>query len=89
MPTTQIAFRADEKIKREATEVAQAMGLELSDTLRMFVHKMAKDKTLPFTFTDRNNESALSKHIKLMNEFAQSGFDSEIKLAPRRRYDFV
>jgi DNA-damage-inducible protein J len=43
-----IRARIDEDIKNEATLVLEAMGLTVSDALRMMMVKIAKEKSLPF-----------------------------------------
>jgi DNA-damage-inducible protein J len=43
-----VRARIDEDIKNEATLVLEAMGLTVSDALRMMMVRIAKEKTLPF-----------------------------------------
>lgn len=45
---TVIRARIDEDIKNEATLVLEAMGLTVSDALRMMMVRIAKEKSLPF-----------------------------------------
>jgi DNA-damage-inducible protein J len=40
--------RIDEKIKNEAADVLRAMGLTVSDALRMMMVKITEEKALPF-----------------------------------------
>lgn len=46
--TTTIRVRVHETTKAQATEVLAAMGLTLSDAVRMFLSHVIDDKTLPF-----------------------------------------
>ena len=49
MPTRQIVqARVDGKIKEEAAIVLAAMGLTISDAVRMMLTRVAFDKALPF-----------------------------------------
>ena len=49
MPTTSIIHvRIDEKIKKEAAETLENMGLSLSDAVRVFLKRVVADKQLPF-----------------------------------------
>lgn len=49
MPTRQIVqARVDGRIKEEATVVLAAMGLTVSDAVRMMLTRVAHDKALPF-----------------------------------------
>lgn len=43
-----LRLRIDPDIKKEASEAARAMGLTISDVLRMFLVRFASEKKLPF-----------------------------------------
>ncbi len=43
-----VRARTDEKIKKEAAAVLEAMGLTVSDAFRLMMVKIAKEKALPF-----------------------------------------
>ena len=40
--------RIDERVKDEATEALEAMGLSVSDAVRIFLTRVAADKEIPF-----------------------------------------
>lgn len=46
--TTMVHVRLDETVKAEATETLAAMGLSLSDAVRVFLMRVVADKQLPF-----------------------------------------
>jgi DNA-damage-inducible protein J len=46
--TTMVHVRVDEKVKAEATETLAAMGLSVSDAVRMLLVRVAAEKALPF-----------------------------------------
>jgi len=46
--TTMIHVRIDEKIKKEAAETLENMGLSVSDAVRVFLKRVVADKQLPF-----------------------------------------
>jgi DNA-damage-inducible protein J len=49
MPTnTLVQARIDGEIKEEATTVLAAMGLTVSDAVRMLLTRIAREKSLPF-----------------------------------------
>ena len=49
MPANSVVrARIDEDIKREASLVLEAMGLTVSDALRMMLVRVATEKALPF-----------------------------------------
>jgi DNA-damage-inducible protein J len=43
-----VRARIDEQIKEEASAVLAAMGLTMSDALRMMLTRVAREQTLPF-----------------------------------------
>jgi len=43
-----VRARIDEEIKEEATVVLAAMGLSVSDAVRMMLTRVAREKALPF-----------------------------------------
>ena len=47
--TTMVHVRVDEKIKEQATETLAAMGLTVSDAVRVFLMRVVADKQMPFT----------------------------------------
>ena len=47
--TTMVHVRVDENIKTQATEALEAMGLSVSDAVRVFLTRVAADKQMPFT----------------------------------------
>lgn len=48
MNNTVVRARIDRQVKADATAVLAEMGLTLSDGVRMALHRIARDKTLPF-----------------------------------------
>lgn len=55
--TTMIHVRVDEKIKAQATETLAAMGLSVSDAVRVFLMRVVADKQMPFTLKVPNVET--------------------------------
>jgi DNA-damage-inducible protein J len=52
-----VRARIDEQIKNEAAAVLQAMGLTVSDALRLMMVKIAKENALPFDLLVPNEET--------------------------------
>ena len=48
MLTTDVRCRIDPKTKEEASEVIEAMGLTVSDAIRLFLKRVATDGAIPF-----------------------------------------
>lgn len=52
--TTMLRVRVDENIKAQATETLAAMGLTVSDAIRMFLTHVVADQELPFALKTPN-----------------------------------
>jgi DNA-damage-inducible protein J len=48
MATTMVHVRVDEKIKNDAAKTLAAMGISVSDAVRMLLVRVAAEKALPF-----------------------------------------
>ena len=46
--TTMVHIRVDEKVKTDATKSLAAMGMSVSDAVRMLLIRVAAEKALPF-----------------------------------------
>ena len=55
--TTMVHVRADQEIKAQATETLAAMGLTLSDAVRIFLTRVVADQELPFVLKVPNAAS--------------------------------
>ena len=48
MPTTMVHVRVDEKTKQKAAKTLAALGISVSDAVRMLLVRVAAEKALPF-----------------------------------------
>nr|WP_315247122.1 type II toxin-antitoxin system RelB/DinJ family antitoxin [uncultured Albidiferax sp.] len=55
--TTMIHVRLDEKMKVQATEALAAMGLSVSDAVRVFLTRVVAEQQLPFALKVPNAET--------------------------------
>lgn len=55
--TTMVHVRVDEQVKAQATETLAAMGLSVSDAIRVFLMRVVADKQLPFMLKVPNAET--------------------------------
>ncbi len=46
--TRMIHVRIDDKIKEQASETLEAMGLSVSEAVRLFLYRVVSDQALPF-----------------------------------------
>ncbi len=55
--TTMVHIRLDENVKAQATETLAAMGLSVSDAVRVFLMRVVADKQLPYPLKVPNAET--------------------------------
>jgi DNA-damage-inducible protein J len=55
--TTMVHVRVDKKIKAQATEALSAMGLSMSDAVRVFLTRVVAEQRIPFTLRVPNAET--------------------------------
>ena len=58
--TTMVHVRMDEQTKAQATEALAAMGLSVSDAVRVFLMRVAAEKQLPFALKVPNAETRIA-----------------------------
>ncbi len=58
--TTMVHVRVDENVKMQATETLAAMGLTVSDAIRVFLTRVVADKELPFALKVPNAVSRVA-----------------------------
>ena len=79
MLTADVRCRIDAKVKAQAAEVIEAMGLNVSDAIRLFLKRVATEGTIPFDLRIPN-----AKTIVAMEEV-----DNPKKRAKLKRYTSV
>ena len=73
--STMIHVRIDEQIKKKAAKTQDAMGLSLSDAVRVFLVRVIAEKQMPFSLKVPNSET--------LSSMAEA---DEIIVAKRARY---
>ncbi|MBC7443456.1 MAG: type II toxin-antitoxin system RelB/DinJ family antitoxin [Ramlibacter sp.] len=58
--TTMIHVRLDEKMKVQATEALAAMGLSVSDAVRVFLTRVVAEQQLPFALKVPNAQTRVA-----------------------------
>lgn len=68
--TTMVHVRVDERIKAQAAETLAAMGLSISDAVRVFLATVVAEKQLPLAFKIPNAETraAIEESRTIINE---------------------
>lgn len=57
MATTMVHVRVDEHLKAQAAETLAAMGLSVSDAVRVFLTRVVAEQQLPFALKAPNAET--------------------------------
>jgi DNA-damage-inducible protein J len=73
-----VRARIDERIKDEAAAVLGAMGLTVSDAVRLMLVKIAKEKALPFELLVPNEETIEAMKAARRGELTVAGSPSEL-----------
>jgi DNA-damage-inducible protein J len=73
-----VRARIDERIKDEAAAVLGAMGLTVSDAVRLMLVKKAKEKALPFELLVPNEETIEAMKAARRGELTVAGSPSEL-----------
>jgi DNA-damage-inducible protein J len=55
--TSMLHIRVDDDTKAQATETLKAMGLSVSDAVRIFLHRVVADQTFPLELKVPNAET--------------------------------
>lgn len=57
MASCLIQLRVDEKMKKDATEVFDKLGLDLSSAIRIFLARAIQDEGIPFSMVLKSNKA--------------------------------
>jgi DNA-damage-inducible protein J len=71
--TTVVRARIDENVKAEASAVLAAMGLTMSDALRLLLVRVAAEKALPFEPWKPNEQTIAAMRAALAGDVTKSG----------------
>lgn len=75
---TVVRARIDSDTKARAAEALQAMGLTMSDAIRLLLLRVAEEQRLPFTVQVPNLETV--KAMRDLDEGRGQGFGSDVEL---------
>lgn len=73
MASTTLTIRVDDDLKREAAEVADYYGLDLSSVTRAFYKQMVNTRRIPLTFAPEEPNVESLEAIHEGDEFLASG----------------
>lgn len=73
--TTMIHVRLDDSLKKDASTALEAMGLSLSDAIRVFLTRVAADQKFPFALQVPNAETR--KAMEEARVITKARFDNQ------------
>ncbi len=73
MASATLTIRIDEDLKREASDVANYYGLDLSSVTRAFYKQMVNTRRIPLTFAPEEPNAESIEAIREGNAFWASG----------------
>ena len=73
--TTMIHVRLEENLKKEASTALEAMGLSLSDAIRVFLTRVAAEQKFPFALRVPNAET--QQAMEEARTITQARFDNQ------------
>ena len=78
MATSMVHIRVDEKVKAKAAKTLAAMGLTVSDAVRLLLTRIASEKALPFEVRVPNAETVEAMKAGLRGEATTVGSVEEL-----------
>lgn len=58
-----IAFRVDDNLKREATELYKELGLDMTTAIKLFLTQSVKTRSIPFEIKDQTFDDMLDQKL--------------------------
>ena len=77
---TLLQIRIDDNIKKQASEVFEKMGLDLSTAIRIFLKKSVLENGIPFDLKLQQTVNNFDKSLKKANDISKANGNSEMSL---------
>lgn len=75
--SSMLHIRVDDEVKTQATEALAAMGLSMSDAVRIFLKRIVNDQAFPLELKVPNAETRTAmEEARAMMKARQAGFES-------------
>lgn len=74
---TTVAVRVDDKLKDEASELFQSLGLDMSTAVKMFLIQAVKTQSIPFEIKNKSSisDEEFQKLVELKSKGIRVRFD--------------
>ncbi len=76
MATTLVQVRVDDKLKEQATAVYDALGIDLSTAVRMFLKRSIMVNGVPFNMTLPKSDFKAEKAARALQELSNAALDN-------------
>ncbi|EFQ57177.1 type II toxin-antitoxin system RelB/DinJ family antitoxin [Streptococcus downei] len=84
-----IAFRVDDKLKKEATELYKELGLDMTTAIKLFLTQSVKTRSIPFEIKDQTFDDLLNQKLAdLILENAEAVKDIDLDKPEDRAFLF-
>lgn len=80
MDTTLVQFRIDDELKKQATAVYDALGIDLSTAVRIFLKRSVMVNGVPFNMTLPKSEVKAERALQELSNAAINNGTSEMTL---------
>lgn len=82
MANALVQVRVDEKLKTDATNIYEELGIDLPTAIRIFLKRSVQEKGIPFSMklTDIKSENKAIEAMRMMSESAEENGVSELSL---------
>lgn len=72
MANSLIQLRIDEKLKTEATQIYEKLGLDLSTAIRIFLTRSVEEKGIPFNMKLKDESYRAEAAVRVMREMSNT-----------------
>ncbi len=76
MATSIVQFRIDDDLKKQATELYDKLGIDLSTAMRMFLKRSVSVNGIPFAMVLPREDYSASKALGFMEELNKSASEN-------------
>ena len=73
-----IQVRVDEKLKTEAADIFEKLGIDLSTAIRIFLTRSVQEKGIPFSMTLKEEEYKAVDAVQIMKSMSQKAKERNI-----------
>lgn len=78
MANSLIQLRIDDKLKAEATDIYEKLGLDLSTAIRIFLTRSVEERGIPFTMKLEPKRYKAESAVKAMREMSKKAEENGI-----------